>query len=309
VIAAGRDDPAKRIMFIGEHVHGVVCDRTERHPSRVLHRVNRTMRLAEHAREDAVTDGRLVGNPIGFGCIGQALAQPAQSRDLVLVLPESVECLIVGFEGSSEGFDRECEHLHGEMQAVARGEGDVGGERCCARGSVHQRHRLALFEVGVDPAHQLKKRQDFTGPILPAERKCGQRAIEEVRDPLSDDRSSLRMPFDEVRETGEDDPAHDMLVEIGFATEARARVSTSCARIVPLLARGQGPADFDACPGRGPVDECSAIRIEQRDERFARAAILRRASWPICTPSPPRETRRKFSSVKSRRLSTRTVID
>jgi len=39
------------------------------------------------------------------------------------------------------------------------------------------------------------------------------------------------------------------------------------------------------------------------------AAIDRRASGPSRTPSPPRATRRKFSSVKSRRLSTRTVID
>ena len=39
------------------------------------------------------------------------------------------------------------------------------------------------------------------------------------------------------------------------------------------------------------------------------AAILRRAPWPILTPSPPKVTRRKFSRVKSRRLSTRTVID
>ena len=119
VVAAVGERRAQRVALAGRHEDGVVADGRERRRGRALGLGRRAAQPAEHARQDAERDRRLEV-PALAGAAGEQLAQRAQRRDLVLLVPERLEQRRVLLVGRADGLGRE------RADALGRAPGGCG---------------------------------------------------------------------------------------------------------------------------------------------------------------------------------------
>ena len=261
VESAGRKHAAGRVTGTGRQVHRVLGDRAQGRRGGVQHRLGTALGLAENLPDDAVADRRLMGQPPGRLRTAQVAAQAPQHGAVRLVPAQPVQGLVIGVQRSAERLDRQREDGFGQAQPVPGVQGDVGGQRGGARRAVEQGHALALREVAVGGRHHMHEGQHLPGALLPVQRHLRQRPGQQRGHPAGELGPDLGMTADEIGKPGEDDAAHDALIQ-AVPAEAAADPAEA-ARVAELFLRRDHGADLNARARGHPVDEAVRISPQQ----------------------------------------------
>ena len=266
LVAAVAQHLAEWVRLVGRHEHRVVGDGGERRRGRPLGLGHRAMRLAEHARQNAVADRRLIGPAIASSAVEQG-AQAAQSPSFVVVTPQPVERGRIVLQRRLERLGGEREDPQREIDAVARGQRRVGDQRGRAGRAVDQRQAVlgrqenALGQI----AEEVGEGQNLAGAAVAHERHPGQRAAaEHGGDRLGDMGRDRRVALEIVGEPRQHHGAHQAL---GRRLAVRGAGRTRRPRRLPgaLLGR-QRDARHLAIARGDAVDGDGGVAIEQHQE-------------------------------------------
>ncbi len=170
-------------------------------------------------------------------------------------------------ERRSNRFDRQGECLERELEPPAPGNRRIGDERRGAGRAVDQRSALLHleFEVGRKLGEQRIQCQYFARAALAGGGDRRHRpAVQHLRNGLCDARCGGGVPFDEVREPGEDDAAHHPVGQI-FAEGGCGRERFDAGVVFTLFGR-QPVAGALAHGGGNAVDHHRGVFVDELEK-------------------------------------------
>ena len=269
VITARGDATAKRMIRVGWQVNRIVGNRGQRGRRGAFGGRHRAMRMAEHARHDAIADRRLVVSSTLTGTFEQP-AQTLQHRRLVGVAPEHFERRVVVFERGPEGLDRQRECLQYELQAMPRGQRGIGDQGRAAGRAVDQ--RAAFLDLQIELPGQLGEQriegQDLAcAPLAGRGHLWHRSAIEHLGHGLGNTRRGGGMSFDEITEAGQHDAAHEPIGQV-VAKGGGGRKGLD-ARVALTLLLAQGLGGQLSHRGRDAIDHDRRVVLDQIQKRGA----------------------------------------
>ena len=249
VIAAAGHEAAEGMILVGVvDPDRVVRHRLERFRRDLGGERGRAPGLAQHAGQDAVADGRLVGAPLPAMTARHQVAKALQRPAVVRVVPVAGERRVEMAERRVEGLEGEREDPRRHVEPPLGDECRIGDEARGRRRAVDQAHHVLDRGLGVlgERHEEVAQRQDLAGAALAHRRHHGHRVlVQHGGDTPGDLRRDRGVAFHEVGEPREHDGA-DHPVRQGVAPrrgDARRRscgpalplqrASTSCLRVGP----------------------------------------------------------------------------